>query len=66
MDITEFIRGLFQVVGNKRYMSDIEQLFKTKLSEISPKDKQSLRYLIQDLKRLQADANKPKFNFMRR
>ena len=50
----DLIKTLYQVVGNKRYMHDIEKYLKR--IEITPKEKHTLRYLIADLKELKQKA----------
>lgn len=50
----EFVDALYQVVGNKVYMRDIEKLFKSLNNvEVTPTQKDSMHYLIRGLRGLQ-------------
>lgn len=55
--IEELKRVLKQVVGNKRYLGDIDTLL-DKLPDLSPNEKQAIQYLMQDLEQLSRDSKK--------
>lgn len=58
-----FIRALYQLVGNKRYLNDLENLL-TRLGDLSPEEDETLLMLARDLKRVDnqlADATHHNF-----
>jgi hypothetical protein len=61
-EVENLIRALYQTVGNKRYMYSIEKLLRENLAEqLTPPEREALRYLSQDLKNVKMDADrKPK------
>lgn len=51
--------ALIQLLGNKRYMSDIENML-NRLDDnaITPSEKQAIRYLIQDLRQAEVEKSR--------
>lgn len=43
------IRALYQKLGNKRYLHDLENLFTEKLTNLTGGEKQTIMYLVRDL-----------------
>lgn len=57
--IQDFVRSLYQAVGNKRYMQGVEQAFER--CEFTPQELSDLRYLANDIRELsQAQYNNKK------
>jgi len=55
----ELIRTLYRIVGNKVYLRDLEKLFQ-RLEDMTPQEKQSLRFLARDLEQTQNNSNNKK------
>lgn len=49
MTIKNLMRVLFQRLGNKRYLYDLEILLEKYLNNLQPDELQTINYLIQDL-----------------
>jgi len=56
--IRELIRTLACALGNKRYLTDLEKMLER--LELSGRDKQTLQYLIQDIRHLKTTSDKNK------
>lgn len=56
-EIKNLIDALYQSVGNKRYMQSIETLLLEKGKDLSPEQKQAIRYLASDLRQLRQNAD---------
>ena len=57
----DLIQAFYQIIGNKRYMREVEELLtrmEAKAGALEPKDKQALRYLINDLRQLKIDQQR--------
>jgi len=52
----ELMRIFYQLLGNKRYLYDLENIL-DKL-DLSPKERQTMNFLKNDLQSLQMDVNK--------
>jgi len=50
--IALLIQTLYQVVGNKRYMSDLERLLNDKLTDLNHFDAETIRMLARSLREL--------------
>lgn len=63
-DKKNLIQALYQLIGNKVYLKNIEDLLET--IELTPSEKQSFRYLAQDLRSIyhQENSNKRKFGLI--
>lgn len=59
MDVRNLMQALYQTIGNKRYLLDIEKLFEG--VELTPEQQQALRYLAQDIRRLEDSNQKRRF-----
>jgi hypothetical protein len=44
------MQSLYQMLGNKRYLHDLEKLFQDKLADITPQENETLMFLMRDLK----------------
>jgi hypothetical protein len=49
-EVRNFMQALYQTLGNKRYLTSIEKLIER--AEITPEEKQALRFLAQDIRSL--------------
>lgn len=58
--IHQLMRSLYQSIGNKRYLHDLE-IFLSKL-ELSPEEAQTLCYLSRDIENLKSDRDRAKRN----
>ena len=56
-NVQNLIRALYETVGNKRYMHDIEELLK-KLPELTPNEQAAIRFLASDLRQLKISADR--------
>jgi hypothetical protein len=50
MEIKFLIQAFYQLLGNKRYIHDLEILLNEKLTDLTPHEQQTLMYLFHDLK----------------
>ena len=60
ISIRQYIRAIYQVVGNKRYMHDIEGLFR-KIEEsidITASERQALQLLARDLESVRNESDR--------
>lgn len=57
--VRNLMQALYQTIGNKRYMLDLEKLFEG--IELTPEQQQALRYLAQDIRRLEDSNQKRRF-----
>lgn len=51
-DIRNLLQALYQAVGNKVYMRDIEALLRASAASATPGQKDALRFLAADLRQL--------------
>lgn len=56
--VRNLMQALYMAIGNKRYMHDIEKLFES--VDLTPEQQQALRYLAQDLRRLESETHQKK------
>jgi len=61
--VENLIRALYQAVGNKVYMRDMERLLREKLKDADPNAKQAMRFLAADLNQLQIEISRAKRGF---
>jgi hypothetical protein len=59
-EVRNFMQALYQTVGNKRYLTLIEKLIER--AEITPDEKQALRFLAQDIRSLASPSKAPPFS----
>jgi len=48
--IRYLMQALYQMLGNKRYLHDLETLLKDKLGDLKPEENETLMFLTRDLK----------------
>ena len=47
--IRHLMQALYSMLGNKRYLHDLEELLKDKLGDLTPEEDHTLVYLMRDL-----------------
>ena len=52
--VQTLIRSLYSVLGNKRYLHDLEDLLNEKFAELTSFEDETIMYLARDLKRLKS------------
>lgn len=63
MEVVNLIRTLYQTIGNKRYMHSIEILLQEKLKDLTPEQKEALRFLASDLTQLKMEGDRKRRMF---
>ncbi len=59
-EITNLIRSISQLVGNKVYLRDLEKLL-SKVGELNPHERQTISFLSRDLDSKNTELNKKKY-----